>query len=523
MAGPETIYRIIQKIEVVGAKQASKALDDIGKTATKSSKATDSIFKSFLKADLVASAIKKTVAKIVDTLKQMVRHAWNVGLAYEAAGSRVQGLALGLVNLGTKDPMEKVARSQKIALATMKEFKQIAMDTATPIAEIENAHARINPILAGMGKNQKEVLKFTNMSTAAAKVYGERSEQAGSIVAKAIAEGVVEGETAFARAFKAQAAITSKMPVEKRIKKIVSVLKAMGAPVKDVTKDTAGALMRWKILSDDILQRVTLPIFQKIGSVVGDIVSYLEKNEAVVNGIVHEVQEWVHVVFDVGSAIWDSLTALDKVFSTTEMISKRIVSLQAQLKFVGKIVDVAAFGFKLISEAVKVIIDPERGMGKMYALSKAIEVKWGEIKLQIVKVVSSFAKMAAPDWILDKIPGMKTFFKSLDGLSADLEKDVKKTAKSLRAMEKKLGMEPLTETTRKMLQQEMDAVQKELKRKGIKFNQNIGTIAIRQDFRDQDPDRVMVEFVQDMERLGEAALQSSVGGAATQFEGGATY
>jgi hypothetical protein len=578
MAGLETVHKIVEKIEVQGGPKAQATFDKLGASAdraaaglgqtanvagkqlsfgfTKGGDAAADAGKKIKKsqkesafatemskgsigrwvkgmtfATLAANLLTKAVEFVIASFKRLISHGWQVNVAIEAAGSRLQGLSMGLMDLEKLDPMERIAVSQRNANATLAEFRDIAMKTATPIANIEQGYARIAPVLAGMGMSQKELIKFTDMAASSAKVYGERTEQAGGIVAKAIFEGVVEGETAFARAFKAQAQVTSKMKPEERIKRVTAVLEKMGAPVSVITKDTAGALDRWRILSDDILQRVTYPIYQKIGSVVADIVGWAEQNKDVLDAIVVDITEWLETFWDIGVATWEALAAYIKVYRMVYRVDERIKLWWERLKLVRQVLSLAAMGIRLIVASIKVAAGDEEGLGKMYTISRAIELKWKEIKKQILNVIQAFAKMAVPDFVVKKIPAVKGFFDSMESIGKSMDVDIKNTAKSLRVMEKRFGTGALTETTRAMKREEMGVGMSKADRdklfssifgKKMKLTQNIGKVEVRQDFRDQDPDRVLIEFTQMLENLGERAIQSTAGGEITALEAGAT-
>jgi hypothetical protein len=171
-------------------------------------------------------------------------------------------------------------------------------------------------------------------------------------------------------------------------------------------------------------------------------------------------------------------------------------------------------------------------MGKMLALSEAINLKWKEIWLQIVKVVDSFSRMMVPDWVMKAVPAVGGFFKQMKGYQKDLQADLIKSGERVRALEKAAGLGGLTETTRAlkrkeegfgMSKEERDSLFKRFGGQKLKIEQNIAKVEIHQDFKDQDPDRVMVEFISDMERLGETALQSTAGGEADVFGPGSSF
>lgn len=574
MAGLETTHRIVEALEVTGGNEAARAFgklanasDAVARAMGHEVDATEQLSFGFAKVEKATKEIAKTTKKTttegesgwrkvagalkdnigpslknltianllseailagVRAIREFVTEGWNINVAYEAAGSRVQGLIMGLTEFEKKTTAaEKIATSQKAANVIMAEFKDIAMGAALPLADIEEGYARISSVVSGMGVDQKKILEFTKLSTGAAKVYGEQAGMAGSIVAKAIFEGVVEGETAFARAFKAQAQVTSKMKPEERLKKVKAVLESMAGPVETVTNDTAGALTRWSILSKDILQRVTYPIYKKIGTVVSGIVGYLQENEDAVNAIATEAGEYLQIIMNVGGAVWDVVAGVFQVANWLFKADERTSIWFGKTKAVWKILDIAATGVKLLVEYVRVMTGNEDGMGKLLALSTSIELKWHEIAKQIVKVVDAFARMVVPDFVMDKVPGVKAFFDGMGNVAKGIDMEIADTASRLREIEKSAGLEPLTETTRAMAAAEAGiGLGKEARDaflaglKGVKMQQNINKVEIKQEFREGDPDRVLVEFVTDLERLGETALQSNVGGSGTAFEGG---
>jgi len=524
MAGPETIHKIVEKIEVQGVDKAGKQMDKVGESSKL-------VATGFFRANLAANLASKAISAITMKLAELQRRAWLVNEEFERMQSRTQGLILGLVDWGEATEAEKITQSRKLTNRLMEEYKDLAVKTATPIRLIEAAHARVNSVLSGMGMNQKEILDITDQAAAAAKVYGDNAEVAGGIVSKAIQEGTVEGETAFAKALKAQANITSKMKPEERLKKVTAVLESMGAPLAVVTRDTESALTRWGILSNDILQRVTYPIYQKIGFVVGEIVDWMTEHESQIDRVISDVSEWGETLWDVGTAtyeIWKVVSAwTEELTSSKDMIN----TIWSSLKLINQTVSIIFRAFETLSELVKVLSGDDSGIGKLYALSASLEVKWLEIQKSILSVVTSLAKLAVPGFIREKVPGLSTFFETLDGIGTVLDRDIRKAGERLRGLEKPLiaaGEIPggLTQTTREMIADENKALEEALKKtrgRKLSITQQIGKIEIRQDFRDQDPDRILVEFVSDLERLGETALQSTAGGEGMALEGGSSY
>ena len=344
---------------------------------------------------------------------------------------------------------------------------------------------------------------------------------AGSIIAKAISQGVVEGETAFARAFKAQAQITTKMTVAERFERVNEVIKKMAGPIKAVTADTAGALARWQILSEDVLQRVTFPIYQKIGQVVAEIVDWAERNKEWLDKIVADTTDWLETGWLVLKATWEVGMALNTVLGTTGQIGGSIRVIWELLGVVGDLVKLIALGFSGIAEAIQIAADPDRGMGKLLIISQKISIAWLEIQQAIMDAAAAVARWTEPEWMKKK-PGIRIF----EAASEEIGFQIEQQEKRLLTMQKRIGAgldagEVTGKVTRGMDKALADALAKTLTKKPIKVTQNIAKVEVRQDFRDQDPDRVLIEFTQMLEGLGERAIQSTAGGAMTELEAGA--
>ena len=574
MAGLETIHKVVERIEVEGGKAAENAFGRLAGATDKAAAAlgaaagaTKKLASGFDKAEdaadaagdavkkagqgaagagekaaggigkwvsgmfsaqLAANLLSKAIEFVIGKLRDMVAQAWNVNVAVEAAGSRIQGMTLGLMDLEHLDPMQQVAVSSKIATQTLAEFRDMAMRTATPIATIEAANAHIMPVLAGLGKKQAEINKLTEMSAASAKVYGERAEMAGSIVGKAISTGVVEGETAFARAFKAQAQITSKMTVAERFERVNEVIKRMAGPIKAVTADTAGALSRWQILSEDILQRVTFPIYQKIGQVVAKIVDWAEENKEWLDKIVADITKWLETAMSVAEATWDIGRALDEVLGVTNKIGDSNRATWETLDAIADTMRLIVLLFRDVEESIEVINDPTRGAGKLFETSQRISIVWLQIQQSIMDAGAAMGRFLEPRWVREilKLTGIKAPAEYLEAVSEVLGSQIEMEEKRLAEMQGRVAAgldagEVAGKVREGAANALADAMSKALTKKPIKVTQNIAKVEVHQDFRDQDPDRVLIEFTQMLEGLGERAIQSTAGGAMTELEAGA--
>lgn len=567
MAGPETIHRVVEQFEIKGAEDVEKAFAKIGVAADKLSmrlghgqkelgrfraglmgvqksevqKALDAVDKItnpdkkpkkakkpegadtwFERAaasakrfginlplsatDLFTEAVKR----VIGVMRDLVVHAFDVNVTFERATNRVQGLVQGLVDFGKISPMERANRAASVGSVLMKDYQQIAYDTAQPFEEIERAASRINPILSGLGKTQRDVVDLTRLSAAAAKVYGERAEESGKIVAKAIATGSVEGEGAFAMAFKSMAKLDAKMSVEKRMRLATEVLSGMAEPIDAVTKGTDAAIARLHILTDDILRRATEPVYRAIGDRIGEIVGWMKQHDGLADSVAEKTSKL--------------LSFYEKIESITSSIGASLGPVASALDSVGdKLNFLNSSAFGLLAESVEFIVTGVDAMAasidKLFAGGS-----WEKLETTLAQLALEFQE------VLDKITGIMTAIAKPIGLERFVPKlairsqeDLDENAARLRSIEKTRGLQPSTDATRKLAELEKSAsakqAEEDLKRKGkeVTVTQQIGTLVVNQDLRGEEPDAIMVEFVGALEKLGENAYQSTVATGGTVY------
>lgn len=583
MADLETMHRIVEKLELTGEKEAmqkmgltarvvekltkalgysekegkgvSDVLGDINVKAktgadefkklgdsaeeggTKSSGWLGSLTGGLTKGLVVANLLTGAVTWLVDKVRQLATAWWDVNKGTEAMAGRIQGVALGMLDLSKH--ANKVATTQKLTNILMAEFRDHAIRIGVDIPDLEAAYTRINSVMSAMGKNQLDVLNTTKLTASAAKVYGERLEMAGSIISKAMIEGTVEGESGFAKAFKAQVGAMpgkgfNKLPIEKRAKRIEKVLREMAKPIDVITTDTESALQRWKVLSEDVLQRVTYPLYKKIGGVVQDIVNYLEKNKSTIDSIVDSAVHWFNIFWDLGASVAEILYGITKWGAKSSIALNSFKALGQIASLFVKTIGAAAAGFKLLIEQVKIAVDPNRQFGKMNALVEGMKFKFIEI-MKIVKdlgfsiikifggdkVVAALKKSGRAKWLTDWVDGLKKSNREMDDNIARWEKKLAK-------MEKAAGLSPTTEFGQKQELEELGiGMDKDARLAWLKklFGKkrpliNVQNMNVRQDFRDMDPDNVMIEMVRLYENLAEEALSSNIGGEESVFAGG---
>lgn len=568
MADLETIHRIEERIEVKGAPQLEAAFrklagasdavaDALGHTRTsgdqlafafakvesaakktdnavrkpklpewfrKSKEAAEGFFKTMAGQFTIANVISRVFDAVYSRAKGLVTEAWRLNDAFEFARQRVSGMALGLAKFEEgASSIERLERSTRVANVMMEEFEDIAYRTATPSEKIAEVFASVNPVMMQMGLSARDVRDATMRAAAAAKVFGVDAGEAGRMVAKAFATGTIEGDGAFAQALKLEAKINSKMPLEERMKRINRVLDKMGAPIDVATQGTRDMAARWDVLANGVLRGMVQPAYEKIGEVLGGFVGYLKDNESALKVIVSEAEFWWRTVFAVGGAIWDAAVAAAALVKLGGDLGSGFSVAYNTIKLIAQIVDIAATG---IGALIAVISGDDKGFGKLLAISTAIEVKWREIALTILSVARGLGNLAIPGWVRNKIPGLESFSKGFDEVEKSLKTGLDASAAHLRRLERNEGLSPMTSSTKLLEDLEkgkgLSPFDKEAllaSMKGLKIQQNIDKIEIKQDFRDGDPDRVLVEFVTSLERIGQEALQSNAGGLATAFEG----
>lgn len=525
------------------AKKAKKGHDEAAKKTSFFQRVLNKVgeeakegWGKFAKGQIVAEVIMGAFRKVVEILGALIAKAWEAAKVFEAMRDRTKGMVMGLFDLGKGGPMEQVAKSTKAANILMTKFHDIAMKTATPAAKIEEAFAAISPTLAGMGKSALEVTKATEAAAGAAKVFGADSSMAAQIFAKSVSEGTVEGEGPLAAAIKAQIgdkAAFAKLDQTKRLEKMQAIFEALAAPVGEVTKNTESALARWDELANGILKKVALPVYEKFGEVVAWVVKKFEENEGTINAITDAIQEAYSVINSVATAVWDVTVGVieaDKWFQDITGQSRIMEGVWSGLKAIGgeflDIVEAIAVAWRVVVEGVRVMADPTRGMGKLNALTDALSLKFYEVLRAIGKVVDAISQIIIPEWAAKKIPGVDKFLQGIKNVNSTIDTEIAARGIRLRKAEEAAGLGPLTSTTRGLAREaagigiskaDADRELAGLRGRKIQVTQNIAKLEVKQDFRDADPDRVIIDFVRGLERLGENALQSSVAGSATAF------
>lgn len=575
MAGLETVHRIVEKIEVAGTEQASTAFDKLGglaglaakalgltsnvskdaaKGVTEAAKAATNelkgagekgsdasekgkkgwsglggtIFKSVLAANLAAKAFSFVVGKA----QELIARGLQVNKVYSDMEDSFAGLTYATADFGKiSDPMEQFEVASKAAVAETALMEKAALRVAVPLGEMASLGKQLQPLVMATGGSMLDVAKTTEATAAASKVLGVSSENVLGSMRRILATGKAQKTDTIGQLIASKAGVKATDDQLTRVKKLQGALQSIGAPIKQITKGTGDALQRWETLSDGILRRVTKPIYDKIGEVVSNIVGWTEEHE----GAINKVTEGLHVAFEavwgIGKGIWDIGVAIVDWVSKLEFVKEIGSHIANVWSMTLKVVDLIGHGFKIISA---LLVDSGQSMDEMNTLFDSAELKVRKIWSGFLDSWESVWNVLKQNPLLkmliqgiEKLPWAKDLQKMGSQARADFEKQSQILEKSVADREKRLGMAPTTDIGRReaigMSEAEAAKIAANVMGKNRPlFQQNIAHLEIKQDFRDQDPDRVMIEFTRSLERLGENALQSAVGGAATAFGPGSS-
>lgn len=565
----EIIQRVVEKIEIQGDERASAALNKVGDSAAGSNKIFDDFimtiaemndrmstataafeaaskkideageksddagkkgssgmrkfFNSMFKANLAALLVDRGIGLVIGKLTGLARMGWGSAKAIDQMTGDVQGLTLALFDLGKGDPLEHFERSGRIAEATMSRLERIAFRASTPISEIGSGFSEASTHLAPLGYSMDRILGLVEKNAAAAKVLGDDGQASMLAITNAISSGTLAGKKGLPAALKAMVGDLSKLKADKRIQKIEEALTKLGAPLDRVSQGPAEGFERMEIVAQRILGRVVLPLYDRIGSALGRMAGWLDEQDGWWKKLAADSEDFIYSVSMLADGVWSGATAAFSLLSRFNDIEEKLGTIWTIGRGFFDIVELIGLGWKAAGETIEVLANPERGMGKLYTYSEAISLKWSEIMDKILKVAEKMANIAVPDFLKRKVPGIGNFFEGFRKMNEARAKERERQGQRLAKMEAREGLDPLTSETRRLRRAALadaEGLLKGLKGAKVKVEQNIGKIEIVQDFRNQDPDRVLVEFVAGLERLGESALQSTVGGQATVFEGG---
>jgi hypothetical protein len=378
----------------------------------------------------------------------------------------------------------------------------------------------------------KEAMDWTRQTAVAAKVYGVEAAEAGTLVSKAMLQGTVEGDSPFAIALRTMSKISPKMPMEERAEKILKVLQEMGQPIDDVTQNTETMMQRLSAWAERFFGGAFGEAYERIGTFIKEMMGGFASSESSVQGVSKFLSEASVFAMDIGEALIGVGKYVWVVIEGVDFLRVGFKAVAYTAKVIYGLLDLGVHSIKTMGVLFDAMTsDDSKGMAKFYAMVEGLSLKFDEMGLAAKKVFLDIYEGIT-------LLGRTGFFEgtNLDKLLSaglvKLQKDVAETEKSLAdrqsnlyKTEKMLGMSHQTSQTRDLAAEERklgldrkgrDALFASITGKPL-FQMNVNKLEIKQDFKDADPDRVMIEFVKELENLASAGLQSSVGGGANAF------
>lgn len=526
-------YNIVQKISVVGAQAAAKMIDLVGMTATKSffkiSKGVMDAKKglaSFMNEPTarikkmpgvgdVIQQFQSAKGAILDLAKQklnvpsgmyeFIAKGWELNEAFEHASHQLVGLTLGMTKLGSQG-VTGIEQAEGVTEALMERFKQTGIAAAIAPAEARRAFERNLPFMAAMGKSFDKIADASDAAAKAAKVYGRDTESAMDVIVDLERRGRARAKDPFGLALAMTAHIKKTDTTAQRVEKVNAALKKMAMPIKAVTKGTDAAIERWRILTDDVIRRSTMPLYEKLGSIVSRMVDGWMENKGAIDNVIDGITIGVDAVSDLAEEVWSAVKFFYEFGGIADVVAGVVATVSTLFKSWVSIFDIVTQSFRVIKESIKFIADPSRGMGKLDALFDGLIVK-------LLRFVKIFA-----DW-LAKIPGAKEL--GFTDNARIMSNYVNMRERELAKREKEVGLPEEMRTgmrERGMKKKDLENILKTtFGTKRPLLQMDVDKIEIHNDYRDLDEDRVMIETVQAFERLGHTAVQSAISGRATTY------
>ena len=410
-----------------------------------------------------------------------------------------------------KIAMEAISIHEAFAVgeSLIKKFSNTAFELGVSTTEIEKGYTRIRPMLAGMNVTEKQAAEFAEDMAKAAVSTGSSTEKAARFGVMLLRTGKVRGTDPFGLALSAEARIKKTDTDAQKLEKIHAAYKKIGGSAKELTQTSAHQEMRFHKMFVMILKGVGLPVVEKIGSVYATMAQWLHHHEKSIKTFHRYWANLVGMVANVADVAWQVVAALSFalpllpiILGYSSAIGLSIMVWAAKVYFILALLDSFVQALRVISLLIASMFEPKL-YSKLFAALDGLSLKL----LKAIQPIVALLKMVPP---VKALVGQK-----YDKFVADYARMVVAPAEERAKL--KEG-ERVTDESERRGALDIDAI---LAKSRIGGKQavtiKVDKIEIKQDFRDQDPDRVMIEMTQGFERLAERAVQSMAGGHATTF------
>lgn len=570
MAGPETIHRIVEKIEVTGKQEAKNAFAQLGGVAGwaaralglakdsnegvtetagkmagalgaaeqaagdlahKAPEAGKKTKQGFDLAGLAASGLARVVAGAGAAIGVMAWKSWRANAAFDDMNDQLTGLLIGTAQWSKADnPIDRYEKSAKAANAMLNQLEKTSFKVAKPLSEISALASKIEPPLFAAGQTAWDVAKATDAVASAAGVLAMSNDQAAASFIRMVITGR-KTKDPFGLVVGAEAGIKKTDSLAVRVEKLTKAAAKVGQPVGKLAEGTAEAFARAEMLGEKLFRTLGAGIYEKVGKGVAWVVDLFGDGDSAIEEVVFRLGQ----AYDAATAIGDVMSvpvkagwelahsfvnaegAIGGARDTLVWVGGRIYDL------VVKPMEILGLAAKTVVQAVKDWNSGDGGFTRTKTLVDSIVLKMREFWAPVFEGFTKLASLALPPWLTDKVPILKDLRDWAENGSRKFTQTTKDMAANIAMRQDLLGMDPTTELgQRRKLGTSKEDVERTLK---SIFGEkrpliNVENVNIKQDFRDQDPDRVIAEFVQGLERLGENAIQSQIGGRATALAPG---
>lgn len=484
---------------------------------------TDTV-KAMTIANIAAKAFEWAIGKVKDFITQAVARAWDLNDALDETIDRLTAFASVYTNFGKATAEEQGERSKRIADTVYAKYKDIAYKMGEPLAAVKQLGEDITPMALSAGKSWGQSVAMVENAAKAAKAFQTHSGMAGASIERLLyTASPGRSRDPFTIMLAAEAKLKDSDSMEKRVDKINRALEKMGKGADQFTTGTNEALARFGILADELTQKLGAPFYDKAGEFMQWLADAFYSIKDPVMDVADELGRWLKTAYDFGASIAGVIWKLEKAWLATSGLGKVLKATLdgawSVLKGFGDTAEAVALAFKTVEESIAVMTGESKGLGKLDTLQDAMYAK-------LLRFVQKFSDMltglfeAAAEL---HVPGMEAAAKSMRASNNVLRNYIENGGdgllwgrwageKSIDKRERKLGLSHTTEIGRRA-DEAMADLSKERGDKRPLIN--IDKVEIKQDFRDQDPDGIVVEFVGALEKLSETAASAVGGPAAT--------
>lgn len=199
----------------------------------------------------------------------LAHKAYGANMELEKVKKSLTGALYGLQNWSAAaTPVDKMTVSLKQAEGVINELEEAEERLAMPLEELAGAYKRLAaPAFQKLGMSQAQVLNLTKQTSAAAKVYGISAEQAAGTVGRALLTKTVRGADAFSMSLKASLGNMKKLSAPEIHRKIQAELEKAGPAAAKMSEGMEGTMFRLKDFIEDTLRDVAKPTFMAIAKV----------------------------------------------------------------------------------------------------------------------------------------------------------------------------------------------------------------------------------------------------------------